>query len=223
MSIAFARHSGEGWEPKRSTPKYLLQPHPFLPTAQQITEVAAVSGDNIFKTLIQTPESMLALLSQGVPLEVAIQHLLCYLSTFPKPILVVYNFWSRELPSLFRALDASSKKVDFCHAVGGYVDMLALLKEKLPTATSYRLKSLLKRHLQQQLIEASALASAKALQDLWHSLKLPAQADEGMLLTHCNLQCYTMLLPLLREKLLTRRAVRILAQRNLILWELEEA
>ncbi|XP_064013315.1 protein PML-like [Pogoniulus pusillus] len=190
---------------------------------QQITEVAAVSGDNVFKTLIQTPESMLALLSQGVPLEVAIQHLLCYLSTFPRPILVVYNFWSRELPSLFRALDASSKKVDFCHAVGGYVDMLALLKEKLPTATSYRLKSLLKRHLQQQLIEASALASAKALQDLWHSLKLPAQADEGMMLTHCNLQCYTMLLPLLREKLLTRRAVRILAQRNLILWELEEA
>ncbi|XP_054244100.1 protein PML-like [Indicator indicator] len=189
---------------------------------QQITEVAAANGENCFRALIQTPESVLALLSQGVPMEVGVQHLLWYLSALPRPILVVYNFWARELPALFKALDATSRKVDFCHAVGGYVDMLSLVKEKLPRATSYRLKNLLRGQLQLQLKQASALATAKGLQELWASLELPARVDKGMVLSHCNLQSYTMLLPLLREKLLTRRAAKVLARRNLILWELEE-
>ncbi|XP_075620929.1 protein PML [Balearica regulorum gibbericeps] len=190
---------------------------------QHITEVAAANGEHTFKTLIQTPESVLALLSQGVPIEVGMQHLLWYLSPLPRPILIVYNFWAPELPALFKALDAMGRKMDFCHAVGGYVDMLSLIKEKVPKAPSYKLKNLLKRHLQQQLNEGSALATAKALQDLWGTLQLPTHADAGMVLTHCNLQSYTILRPLVQEKLLTRRAAKILARRNLILWELEEA
>ncbi|XP_069722473.1 protein PML-like isoform X2 [Phaenicophaeus curvirostris] len=190
---------------------------------QHIMELAAANGEYTFKTLIQTPESVLALLSQGCPMEVGIQHLLWYLSHLPRPILIVYNFWAPELPALFKALDATGRKVDFCHLVGGYVDMLSLIKEKLPRAPSYKLKSLLKRQLQQQLNEGSALATAKALQNLWEALELPPQADTRTMLTHCNLQSYTMLQPLVQEKLLSRRAVRILAQRNLILWELEKA
>ncbi|KAM6058973.1 protein PML-like [Chlamydotis macqueenii] len=189
---------------------------------QLITEVAAANGEHTFKTLIQTPESVLALLSQGVPMEVGMQHLLWYLSPLPRPILIVYNFWAPELPAIFKALDATGKKVDFCHVVGGYVDMLSLIKEKLPKAPSYKLKNLLRRHLQQQLNEGSALATAKALQELWGALELPTHADTGMLLTHCNLQSYSILRPLVQEKLLSKRAAKILARRNLILWKLEE-
>ncbi|XP_063202487.1 protein PML-like [Chroicocephalus ridibundus] len=190
---------------------------------QNITEVAAANGERTFKILIQTPESVLALLSQGVSMEVGMQNLLWYLSLIPRPILIVYNFWTLELPALFKALDATGRKVDFCQVVGGYVDMLALIKEKLPKASSYRLKNLLRGYLQQQLNEGSTLATAKALQDLWGVLALPVQPDTGMMLTHCNLQSYTILQTLVQEKLLTRRAAKILARRNLILWELEEA
>ncbi|XP_074693707.1 protein PML-like isoform X1 [Strix aluco] len=189
---------------------------------QRITEMAAANGEHTFKTLIQTPESVLALLSQGVSMEVGMQHLLWYLSPLPRPTLIVYNFWALELPTLFKALDAMGRKVDFCHIVGGYVDMLSLIKEKLPKAPSYKLKNLLRSHLQQQLNEGSALATAKALQELWGALGLPACADAGMMLTHCNLQSYTILRPLVQEKLLSKRAAKILARRNLILWELEE-
>uniref|UniRef100_A0A663MCN1 PML-like coiled-coil domain-containing protein n=1 Tax=Athene cunicularia TaxID=194338 RepID=A0A663MCN1_ATHCN len=189
---------------------------------QRITEMAAANGEHTFKTLIQTPESVLALLSQGVSMEVGMQHLLWYLSPLPRPNLIVYNFWAPELPTLFKALDATGRKVDFCRIVGGYVDMLSLIKEKMPKAPSYKLKSLLRKHLKQQLNEGSALATAKALQELWGALGLPTCADAGMMFTHCNLQSYTILQPLVQEKLLSKRAAKILAQRNLILWELEE-
>ncbi|KAM9224087.1 protein PML-like [Leptosomus discolor] len=190
---------------------------------QHIMEVAAANGKDTFKTMIQTPESILALFSQGVPMEVGMQHLLWYLSSLPRPVLIVYNFWGPELPTLFKALDATDRKVDFCHIAAGYVDMLSLIKEKLPEAPSYKLQNLLRRHLQQQLNEGSALTTAKALQELWEALKLPACIDAGIMLTHCNLQSYTILRPLVQEKLLTRRALKILARRNLILWELEQA
>lgn len=221
VSIVFPAQRGLGG--REGHPRYLLQLHPFPSTAQHITEVAAANGEHAFKTLIQTPESVLALLSEGVPMEVGMQDLLWYLSPLPRPILIVYNFWAPEMPVLFKTLDAMGMKEEFCHIVGGYVDMLSLIKEKLPKASSYKLKNLLGRHRQQQFSKSSMLATAKALQELWGALKLPARADTGMMLTHCNLHCYTILLPLVREKLLTRRAAKILARRNLILCELEEA
>nr|XP_009674004.1 PREDICTED: protein PML-like [Struthio camelus australis] len=190
---------------------------------QQITQIAAANGDHTFKTLIQTPESVLMLLSQGVPLETAMEQLLWYLRSVPRPVLVVYNFWAPELPALFKALDATARKVDFCHTVEGYWNMLPIIKEKLPKAPSYKLKSLLRKHLRQQLNEGSALATAKALQDLGEALGLFSHPDPGPLFTHCNLQSYTILQALVQEKLLTKRAAKILARRNLILWELEQA
>ncbi|XP_051484384.1 protein PML [Apus apus] len=189
---------------------------------QRITEVAATNGENTFKMLIQSPESVLVLLSQGVTMEVGMQNLLWYLSSIPRPVLVTYNFWALELPALFKALDATGRKVDFCHMVHGYMDMLSLIKEKRPGAPSYKLKNLLQEHLGQQLNSCSTLATAKALQELWWALELPAQPEVGTMLTHCNLQSYTMLLPLVHEKLLTRKAAKTLARRNLILWRVKE-
>ncbi|KAM9375089.1 protein PML [Phaethornis superciliosus] len=189
---------------------------------QRITEVAAASGEHTLKILIQTPESVLALLSQGVTMEVGMQNLLWYLSSVPRPILIVHNFWGLELLTLFRALDATGRKVDFCHVVSGYVDMSSLIKEKLPQTPSYKLKDLVQEHLQQQLSVGSTLARAKALQELWWVLELPAHPEAGVMLTHCDLQSYSMLQPLVQEKLLTRRAARILARQHLVLWKLKE-
>uniref|UniRef100_A0A8C6JVF8 Uncharacterized protein n=2 Tax=Melopsittacus undulatus TaxID=13146 RepID=A0A8C6JVF8_MELUD len=226
--------SGSGTSPHHSTgPNSPMDDNSELSTlvflslkteqrTERIIEMAATRGEHTFKTLIQTPESVLALLSQGVSMEVAIQNLLWYLSLFPRPVLVVYNFWAPQLPALFKALDAASRKVDFCCAVRGYVDMLSLVKEKIPRASPYKLRNLLKKHRQQQRSEGSALAAAKALQELWEVLELPACAEAGMLLTHCNLQSYSILQALVKEKLLTKRAAKVLARRNLILWELEE-
>ncbi|XP_030313046.1 protein PML isoform X2 [Calypte anna] len=189
---------------------------------QHITEVAATSGEHTFKMLIQTPESVLALLSQGVTMEVGMQNLLWYLSSVPRPILIVNNFWGPELLALFRALDATGRKVDFCHLVSGYVDMLSLIKEKLPRAPSYKLKDLVQEHLEQQVGVGSTLARAKALQKLWWVLGFPAQPEAGMLLTHCALQSYSMLQPVVQKRLLTRRAAKILARHHLIFWKLKE-
>ncbi|XP_064524603.1 protein PML isoform X1 [Pseudopipra pipra] len=188
---------------------------------QNIMEMAAVNGDHSFRTLIQTPESVLALLPEGVPLEVGVQYLLWHLSLLPRPILIIWNFWGLELPALFKALDATGRKVDFCHVVCGYMDMLSLVKDRVPQAPSYRLNNLLKRYLQQRLGEG-ALAKAKALQNLWGALALPVSLDMEMMLTHRNAQSYTLLWPFVQEKLLTKRAAKVLAQRNLILQDLEE-
>ncbi|XP_025899430.1 protein PML-like [Nothoprocta perdicaria] len=193
------------------------------PKTQQITEIAAANGDHTFKTVIRTPESMLTLLSQGVSLETAMEQFLWYLYSVPGPILVTYNFWEPELPALFKALDATAKKVDFCHTVGGYLDMLPLIKEKVPKAPSYKLKNLVRRYLRQQLNKGSALATTKALQTLGQVLELFPNPDPAPTMTHCNLQSYTVLQSLVQEKLLTRRAAKVLARRNLILWELEQA
>ncbi|KAJ7417096.1 hypothetical protein BTVI_33856 [Pitangus sulphuratus] len=191
------------------------------PRTQLIMEMAAVNGDHSFKTLIQTPESVLALLPQSIPLEVGVQYLLWYLSLLPRPVLILYNFWGLELLALFKALDATGRKGDFCRVVCGYMDMLSLVKDKVPEARSYRLKNLLKRHLQQRLGEG-ALAKAKALQDLWGALALPVSLDMEMMLTHRNAQSYTLLWPFVQEKLLTTRVAKALAQRNLVLRDLEE-
>ncbi|KAJ7422448.1 hypothetical protein WISP_37742 [Willisornis vidua] len=188
---------------------------------QNIMEMAAVNGDHTFKTLIQTPESVAALLPQSNPLEVGVQYLLWYLSLLPRPLLVVYNVWGPELRALFKALDTTGRKADFCHVVCGYVDMLSFVKEKVPEAPSYRLKNLLRWYLQQQLRDG-ALATAKALQDLWGALALPVYPAMEMVLTHRNMQSYTLLWPLVQEKLLTIRTAKVLARRNLVLRELEE-
>ncbi|KAM6125472.1 protein PML-like [Phoenicopterus ruber ruber] len=190
---------------------------------QRITEVAAANGEYTFKTAIWTPESVLALLFQDVPIEAGMQNLLCYLAPLPRPILIVYNFWAPELPALFEALAATGSKASFCHIVRGYVDMLSLIKEKLPDAPSYKLKNLLRSHLQQNLNENSALATAKALKELWGALELPAHADAGMMLTHCTLQNYTILRRLVRQKVLTGKVARTLAQCSLILRDTKEA
>ncbi|XP_074925413.1 protein PML isoform X2 [Chelonoidis abingdonii] len=189
---------------------------------QMITQLAAVNDENSFKVVIQTPESVLSLISQGVSLETGLEHFLCYLRSVPKPILVVYSFWTSELTVLFKALDSFAKKWDFCTTVCGYLDTLPLIKEKIPTFRLYKMKNLVRMYLHKPLNDSSALASAKALRDLCKLLEIHTDPDPRPVLSHCNLESYTSLQPLLQEKLLTRSATKTLAMRNMVLCELQE-
>ncbi|XP_039347714.1 protein PML isoform X2 [Mauremys reevesii] len=190
---------------------------------QIITQLAAANGENSFKVVIQTPESVLSLISQGVSLETGLEHFLCYLRSVPKPILVVYNFWTSELTILFKALDSFAKKWDFCTTVCGYLDTLPLIKEKIPTFGLYKMKNLVRMYLHKPLNDSSALASVKALRDLCKLLEIHTDTDPRLILSHCNLESYTSLQPLLQEKLLTRSAAKTLAMRNMVLCELQES
>ncbi|XP_030401457.1 protein PML isoform X2 [Gopherus evgoodei] len=190
---------------------------------QMITQLAAANGENSFKIVIQTPESVLSLISQGVSLETGLEHFLCYLRSVPKPILVVYNFWTSELTVLFKALDSFAKKWDFCTNVCGYLDTLPLIKEKIPTFGLYKMKNLVRMYLHKPLNDSSALASVKALRDLCKLLEIHTDPDPRLVLSHCNLESYTSLQPLLQEKLLTRSATKTLAMRNMVLCELQES
>ncbi|XP_038274414.2 protein PML-like isoform X2 [Dermochelys coriacea] len=190
---------------------------------QMITQLAAMNGENSFKAVIQTPESVLGLISQGVSLETGLENFLCYLRSVPKPILVVYNFWTSELTVLFKALDSFAKKWDFCTTVCGYLDTLPLIKEKIPMFGLYKMKNLVRMYLQKPLNDSSALASAKALRDLCKLLEIHTDLDPRPALSHCNLESYTSLQPLLQEKLLTRSATKTLAMRSMVLCELQES
>ncbi|XP_067399305.1 protein PML isoform X2 [Emydura macquarii macquarii] len=187
---------------------------------QMITQLAAVNGENSFKAVIQTPASVLSLISQGVSLETGLEHFLCYLRSVPKPLLVVYNFWTVELTVLFKALDSFAKKWDFCTTICGYLDTLPWIKEKNPGLGLYKMKNLVRLYLQKPLNGSSALASAKALRDLCNLLKIHADPEPRPAFSHCNLESYTSLQPLLHEKLLTRSAAKTLAMRSMVLCEL---
>ncbi|XP_073219177.1 protein PML-like isoform X1 [Lepidochelys kempii] len=190
---------------------------------QMITQLAAVNGENSFKAVIQIPETVLGLISQGVSLETGLENFLCYLRSVPKPILVVHNFWTSELTVLFKALDSFAKKWDFCTTVCGYLDTLPLIKEKIPMFGLYKMKNLVRMYLQKPLNDSSALASAKALRDLCKLLEIHTDLDPRPALSHCNLESYTSLQPLVQEKLLTRSAAKTLAMRSMVLCELQES
>ncbi|XP_074862928.1 protein PML-like isoform X2 [Carettochelys insculpta] len=189
---------------------------------QMITQLAAVNGESSFKALIQTPESVLTLLAQGISLETGLKNFLCYLHSVPTPILVVYNFWAPALTVLFKALDSFAKKWEFCTTVVGYLDTLPWIKEKVPVLGRYKMKNLTRLYLHKPLNDSSALASAKALRDLCELLEIHTEPDQRRTLSHCNLESYTSLQPLLQEKLLTRSAAKTLAMRSMVLCELQE-
>ncbi|XP_075753699.1 protein PML isoform X2 [Pelodiscus sinensis] len=190
---------------------------------QMITQLAAVSGESSFKAVIQTPESVLSLISQGVSLETGLEHFLCYLRSVPKPLLVVHNFWASELTILFKALESFAKKWDFCTAVCAYLDTLPLLRERIPMLGRYKLKNLVRMCLHKPLNDSSALASAKALRDLCKHLEIHTNPDPRSVRSHCNLESYTSLQSLLQEKLLTRSAAKTLAMRSMVLCVLQES
>lgn len=179
-----------------------------------------VDGEKSFTILIQPLKSLPGLISKGGVCEIGVKTLFHYLCSIHKPILAGYDLWSPALPVLFQSLDLLSKKEEFSAAVFGFLDILPLIKEKIPKAGSYKLKNLANTYIWRQLSDNSPLDNAKALRDLCTVLEVDPVEDPRPVLTCSNLECYASLQPLLNEKLLTKPSVQMLSMHNVSLSKL---
>ncbi|XP_065415769.1 protein PML isoform X2 [Chrysemys picta bellii] len=186
----------------------------------KVLQLAVVDGEKSFTTLIQPLKSLPGLISKGGVCEIGVKTLFRYLCSVHKPILAGYDLWSPALPVLFQSLDLLSKKEEFSAAVFGFLDILPLIKEKIPKAGSYKLKNLANTYIWRQLSDDSPLDNAKALRDLCTVLEVDPVEDPRPVLTCFNLECYASLQPLLNEKLLTKPSVQMLAMHNMSLSKL---
>ncbi|XP_044834950.1 protein PML-like isoform X2 [Mauremys mutica] len=189
-------------------------------TANKILQLAVVDGEKSFTILIQPLKSLPGLISKGGVCEIGVKTLFHYLCSVHKPILAGYDLWSPALPVLFQSLDLLSKKEEFSAAVFGFLDILPLIKEKIPKAGSYKLKNLANTYIWRQLSDNSPLDNAKALRDLCTVLEVDPVEDPRPVLTCSNLECYASLQPLLNEKLLTKPSVQMLSMHNVSLSKL---
>ncbi|XP_039346952.1 protein PML-like isoform X4 [Mauremys reevesii] len=189
-------------------------------TANKILQLAVVDGEKSFTILIQPLKSLPGLISKGGVCEIGVKTLFHYLCSIHKPILAGYDLWSPALPVLFQSLDLLSKKEEFSAAVFGFLDILPLIKEKIPKAGSYKLKNLANTYIWRQLSDNSPLDNAKALRDLCTVLEVDPVEDPRPVLTCSNLECYASLQPLLNEKLLTKPSVQMLSMHNVSLSKL---
>ncbi|XP_038274418.1 protein PML-like isoform X2 [Dermochelys coriacea] len=189
-------------------------------TANKVLQLAVVDGEKNFTILIQPLKSLPGLISKGSICEIGVKTLFHYLYSVHKPILAGYDLWSPALPILFQSLDLISKKEEFSAAVFGFLDILPLIKEKIPKAGSYKLKNLANTYIWRQLNDNNPLENAKALRDLCTVLEIDPVENPRPVLTCSNLECYASLQPLLNEKLLTKPSVQMLSMHNMSLSKL---
>ncbi|KAM7151228.1 protein PML-like isoform 2-T2 [Macrochelys suwanniensis] len=186
----------------------------------KVLQLAVVDREKSFTIFIQPLKSLPGLISKGSVCEIGVKTLFCYLCSVHKPIFAGYDLWSPALPILFQSLDLICKKEEFSAAVFGFLDILPLIKEKIPKAGSYKLKNLANTYIWRQLSDNSPLENAKALRDLCTVLEVDPVEDPRPVLTCSNLECYASLQPLLNEKLLTKPSVKMLSMYNMSLSKL---
>ncbi|XP_027714071.1 protein PML isoform X2 [Vombatus ursinus] len=191
---------------------------------KKITQLAAVNGENNFRIIIQQDEAHFSLFSRGVAIEDGLQNFLCYLRSSSHPILAGYKLWSPNVTVFFKALETSSKKGEFHEIISGFVDVLPMVRDRVPGASSYKLKNLVKTYLSKNVNDNSALASVRAMRDLCKILHIyPGQNINRRVLPFSNLDCFASLQPLVYVSVLTRTQAKVLALRNVSLTELQAA
>lgn len=146
---------------------------------------------------------------------IGLDSFLHYLQSLPIPILVGYNLWHMDIPALISALGAFRKEEQFEAYVFGFLDALPFIKEKIPDARSYTLKDLDNMYFWGQLDDTQAEACAKSLRDLWTVLDVSPAMEKNPVIAYSNLQCYTSLRPLLKEKFLSSSSAQALALLNI--------
>ncbi|KAM9068816.1 protein PML isoform 2-T2 [Sarcophilus harrisii] len=191
---------------------------------KKISQLAAVNGENNFRIIIQQDEALFSLFSRGVAIEDGLQNFLCYLRSSSHPILAGYKLWSPSITVFFKALETFSKKGEFHETISGFLDLLPLVRHKVPGATSYKLKNMVKTYLSRNMNDSSALASVRAMRDLCKVLHVPlAQGLARRVMAFSNLDCFASLQPLVRVSVLSRTQAKLLAMRNVSLTELQAA
>ncbi|XP_068814026.1 protein PML isoform X2 [Struthio camelus] len=186
----------------------------------EIIQVAVVDREKIFPILIQPVKCLSTLMAKNSVCEVGLRNLLCHLNTVHRPILGGFGLWSLPFPTLLKALSFVDKKGEFSSAVYGFLDILPLIKEKIPERDNYKLKTLANTYLWRQLSDCSAMESAKAMKDLYEVLDINLGKEPRLILSHASLECFISLTPLLTEKLLTKPSAQTLATHNIGLSEL---
>ncbi|EPQ18033.1 Protein PML [Myotis brandtii] len=186
---------------------------------QKIRQLAAVNQESKFRVLIQ-PEA-LSIHSKAVSLEVGLQHFLCFLSSMCRPILACYKLWGPSLPNFFRALEDMNKLCEFQEAISGFLATLPLIQERVPQASSFKLKSLAKTYLARNMSEHSALAAVLTMRDLCRLLEVsPGPQLAQHFYSFSSLQCFGSLQPLVQAAVLPRAEARLLALHNVSFTEL---
>ncbi|XP_059513330.1 protein PML isoform X1 [Myotis daubentonii] len=186
---------------------------------QKIRQLAAVNQESKFRVLIQ-PEA-LSIHSKAVSLEVGLQHFLCFLSSMCRPILACYKLWGPSLPNFFRALEDMNKLCEFQEAISGFLATLPLIQERVPQASSFKLKSLAKTYLARNMSEHSALAAVLTMRDLCRLLEVsPGPQLAQHIYSFSSLQCFGSLQPLVQAAVLPRAEARLLALHNVSFTEL---
>lgn len=178
-----------------------------------------MNQESKFRVLIQ-PEAF-SIYSKAVSLEVGLQHFLRFLSSMRRPILACYKLWGPSLPNFFRALEDMKKLWEFRETISGFLATLPLIQERVPQASSFKLKSLAKTYLARNMSEHSALAAVLAMRDLCRLLEVsPGPQLAQHVYFFSSLQCFGSLQPLVQAAVLSRAEARLLALHSVSFMEL---
>lgn len=182
--------------------------------------MAVVDKENMLSVLIQPTMSLPNSTARTNGYELGLRDLLSHLSTIHRPILAAFSLWSLPLPTLLKTLTAIGKKEEFLSTVYGFLDVLPLIKEKVPEEKSCKLKNLAGNLLWRDLSNCSTLESASAVKDLCDVLEIDLQNKLTQLLSPANLESFVSLQPLLDKRLLSRPSAQTLASHGIGLPEL---
>ncbi|XP_018865807.1 protein PML isoform X1 [Gorilla gorilla gorilla] len=190
---------------------------------QKISQLAAVNRESKFRVVIQ-PEAFFSIYSKAVSLEVGLQHFLSFLSSMRRPILACYKLWGPGLPNFFRALEDINRLWEFQEAISGFLAALPLIRERVPGASSFKLKNLAQTYLARNMSERSAMAAVLAMRDLCRLLEVsPGPQLAQHVYPFSSLQCFASLQPLVQAAVLPRAEARLLALHNVSFMELLSA
>ncbi|GAB1294289.1 Protein PML [Apodemus speciosus] len=186
---------------------------------QKISQLAAVNRESKFRVLIQ-PEAF-SVYSKAVSLEMGLQHFLGFLTSMRRPILACPRLWGPGLPIFFQALNDINKLWEFQNAISGFLAVLPLIRERIPGASSFKLRNLAKTYLARNMSERSALASVLAMRDLCCLLEVsPGLPLVQHIYSFSSLQCFGSLQPLVQASVLQQPEARLLALHNVSFLEL---
>lgn len=182
--------------------------------------MTVVDGEKTFTVLIHPMKYLSSLMARNNLCEIGLKNLLCHLNTVHRPILGGFGLWSLPFPTLFNALTIINKKKEFSSAVYGYLDILPLIKEKIPKRDNYKLKNLANTYLRQHFGDCSAMENAKILKYLCKVLDVDLAMKPRLILSQSSLESFISLQPLVAEKLLTKPSAQTLSTHSIGLHEL---
>ncbi|XP_021263346.1 protein PML-like [Numida meleagris] len=181
----------------------------------EVIQMAVVDNERILTALIRPTVCLPNSMAKTNGYEVGLSDLLGHLRTIYRPILAAFGLWSLPLPTLLKTLTDMGKKEEFFSVVYRFLDVLPMIKEKVPEMNSCRLKCLARNFLQRDLSNCSTMESASAIKDLCDVLEIDLENEPSQLLKPASLDAFMSLQPLLERRLLSRPSAQTLASHGI--------